>query len=396
MRKHFIVNKSKRNIIIVCPNLNRLGGGTSVCTWTIEALKNSYQIILITFSKVDINKLNKFTGANLKSNEFLIVRIPLPWVFRRIKGLDLIKKHIFYRLLRQRINSLNFPKTLLISIGDEVDINFGSTVIQYVCWPALNKKFYKFQDSQIGKWYRSKIFRNFYLGICKWISKFSEEKMKQNVTITNSEWTKKQIYKAYKINSLVTYSPIKFDVSQIPWKEKENGFLCIGTITPEKEIEKIISILGKVRPKNNIHLHIIGRIQDTSYYRNKISPLIKRNREWIFEEINIPRIRLNDLIAEHKYGIHGMQNEHFGRVIAEMIGGGCIVFVPRGGGQQEIVNYNKNLIYNDKQDAVEKIHKVLNNSELQMKLAEELNVGKNRFSYESFCKKIKNLVSKYV
>ncbi|MDA8035532.1 MAG: hypothetical protein M0T71_15445, partial [Actinomycetota bacterium] len=32
-----------------------------------------------------------------------------------------------------------------------------------------------------------------------------------------------------------------------PWDERENGFLCLGRIAPEKEIERVIAILDRVR-----------------------------------------------------------------------------------------------------------------------------------------------------
>ena len=42
-------------------------------------------------------------------------------------------------------------------------------------------------------------------------------------------------------------------------------------------------------------------------------------------------------MASHRYGIHGMREEHFGMAPAEMVRAGVIVWVPRGGGQMEIV-----------------------------------------------------------
>ena len=42
-------------------------------------------------------------------------------------------------------------------------------------------------------------------------------------------------------------------------------------------------------------------------------------------------------MATHRYGIHGMREEHFGMAPAEMARAGAIVWVPRGGGQTEIV-----------------------------------------------------------
>ena len=60
-------------------------------------------------------------------------------------------------------------------------------------------------------------------------------------------------------------------------------------------------------------------------------------------------------MATHRYGIHGMREEHFGMAPAEMARAGCIVWVPRGGGQMEIVGREPVLMYDSEDDAVEKI-----------------------------------------
>ena len=49
------------------------------------------------------------------------------------------------------------------------------------------------------------------------------------------------------------------------------------------------------------------------------------------------RDEVRALMATHRYGIHGMREEHFGMAPAELARAGCIVWVPRGGGQMEIV-----------------------------------------------------------
>ena len=50
-----------------------------------------------------------------------------------------------------------------------------------------------------------------------------------------------------------------------------------------------------------------------------------------------------------------MEEEHFGMVVAEMIKAACIVFVPKGGGQVEIVGEDERMIYDDMIEASEKI-----------------------------------------
>ena len=54
-----------------------------------------------------------------------------------------------------------------------------------------------------------------------------------------------------------------------------------------------------------------------------------------------------------------MREEHFGMAPAEMARAGCIVWVPRGGGQMEIVGREPALMYESDDEAVEKISATL-------------------------------------
>ena len=74
-----------------------------------------------------------------------------------------------------------------------------------------------------------------------------------------------------------------------------------------------------------------------------------------------------------------------------MVKAGCIVFVPNGGGQTEIVNHPA-LIYEDDDDAVRKIETVLANANLQETLRERLSQGVQRFSAERFTEAIRDIV----
>lgn len=91
-----------------------------------------------------------------------------------------------------------------------------------------------------------------------------------------------------------------------------------------------------------------------------------------------------------------MLKEHFGMVIAEMVSGGMIPFVPNGGGQVEIVNKNEALIYGSSADAVEKINDVLSNTEVQRELRSELQKMKMAFTKDRFQQEIRDVVRKTI
>src|SRR5262249_38798550 len=155
------------------------------------------------------------------------------------------------------------------------------------------------------------------------------------------------------------------DFPAIPWQDREDGFVCIGRISPEKELEKIIAILAAVRGRGQkVHLHIIGSPDNPRYYR-RILRLVRANASWVFLNEGLSRDQLVRLISVHRYGIHGMREEHFGMAVAEMVRAGCIVFVPRGGGQVEIVRGEDRLLYKTPAEAITKIGRVMDNVDEQ-------------------------------
>jgi len=81
------------------------------------------------------------------------------------------------------------------------------------------------------------------------------------------------------------------------------------------------------------------------------------------------------LLTSHRYGIHGMNYEHFGIGITEILNVGYLLFTPDSGGQVEIVKDGR-LRYSSVKDAVEKISRVLKDRRLQSQIRTELERAK--------------------
>jgi len=143
-------------------------------------------------------------------------------------------------------------------------------------------------------------------------------------------------------------------------------------------------------------LHIIGKAQPhpgAEIYYRQLMNLVRQHVDWITLEENISREELAQLAAHHRYGIHGMSDEHFGVAVAEMVRGGCVVFVLDSGGQVEIVGEDRRLRYNADEEAAEKIARVLEDANAQEELRNTLAQRAKLFTTENFMNRICEIVA---
>jgi hypothetical protein len=90
-----------------------------------------------------------------------------------------------------------------------------------------------------------------------------------------------------------------------------------------------------------------------------------------------------------------MSEEHFGIVVAEMVNSGCIPFVPKGGGQVEIVDRKESLTYSTEKDCARKIGALLSSSKKQKKLVHNLSRLRGNYSVGAFHKKVIKIISNF-
>ena len=227
------------------------------------------------------------------------------------------------------------------------------------------------------------------------ISSASALRMLSNTTLVTSRWAGDVIERLYGItNWKVVYPPVNVPPSKAPWDSRENGFLCIARISPEKQIERVIEILKRLRETGlDISLRIVGR-QDDAIYSQRIRQMCEENGTWAVLQDPMSREELRSLMDSFKYGINAASDEPFGIAIAEMVTAGCIVFVPDSGGQREIVD-DPRLTYSDVPDAVKKLTDVLRNEDLQQSLLAKLDNREEMFSTLAFCSGIQEVVKEY-
>jgi glycosyltransferase involved in cell wall biosynthesis len=389
-----------KRVLLVQPNLHPPGGGNTVAAWIIEALKTDYSVSLLTWKPPDFEEVNRFYGTSLKKSDINVYFInPI------IRGvINLIPDPTFQRAnyLMSVCKRLKKGFDIIISAFDEVD--FGCKVIQYIHYPYLHihdPYMHEKVRLDIDSSWLKKLMRMFYSKFRPWvlISRFSFRRMKNNFTLVNSDWTGNKVKEYYGIDATTVYPPIPGKFPDISWKNRENGFVCIGRFCPGKRFEAIIGILAEVRLKiPDVHLHTIGTPSpfkgEREYYKQLIR-VVQKNSPWVLLHQNLSREELIELISRHRYGIHANIDEHFGIVVGEMLKAGCIVFVHNSGGQVEIVGREERLLYRNKEEAIAKIVQVINNPEERDSLCHYLNSRKELFSTEKFMSQIQEILRQF-
>lgn len=372
---------TKKKIGILFPAF--FGGGAEFVTaWMIESLKANYKISLFTFSQIDFSQVNRQFGTTLSLKDINVRVIhPFPGYFIDPKKYSqmTIRQHLLANYFRKV--SQNFD--LSISAFNETDL--GRPGIQYIHVPLFGhgnetaRRIFNYPTSPA---------RTMYQRACEFLTGYSNERMKRNITLTNSQWTADLIMKSMDIEAQILYPLVFLPQNEIPREERENGFVLSGRLTADKKIETAIEIIRRVRhEQGDVHLHIISSGYDVKY-RKQIMKLCDQNAKWLFLHENLNRSEFSKILSQHRFGIHARENETFGISVAEMVIAGCIPFIPSKGGQVEITGINPAIQFDTIDEAVNKINRTLCSSAQQETLLKSLAARKELFTPQTFRDKL--------
>lgn len=383
-----------KKILFVQTTFEPPGGGSTVAVWMIEALKRDNSVSILTWTPPDLKGINRFYGTSLSSSELIVHSINsiLRCIINLIPDPGGFQKTSYLMRVCKRIRK---DYDIIVTADNEID--FGCRGIQYFHYPYMHEKM---QPNVDVPWHKKLvgIFNGSYR-LWMLVSGFSYRQMINNLTLVNSDWTGSKAKEFYGMETITVYPPAQGDFLDIAWREKEEGFVCMGRFHPVKRVEEIIHILTRVKTKfPEIHLHIIGtrdKNPEAHDYYEQLKSLVQVNNSWVSLYENLPREELLELVSKHRYGIHAHQKEHFGIAVAEMIKAGSIPFVPNDGGQLEIVGGDERLIYGSDEEAVTKISRVMSNTEEQSSLRKYLNSRKEPFSTEKFTSQIRKIVRQF-
>ncbi|HMA55067.1 MAG TPA: glycosyltransferase family 4 protein [Acidobacteriota bacterium] len=367
------------------------GGGSEVCAmWTLQGLADEYRVTLITMGRPDLGALSRSCGTTVDESRIEVRALPiLPGLRKRF---DALRGGPLDRHCRRHARDFD----VMISAYNTMD--FGVPGIQLVADFSfdddLRREVHAEAGASGGVLYAASAGRSLYLSLARALAGRSRDGWMENRTLAVSEWVRGLLKDRFGVDSTVLYPPVSVDVPQVPWDEREDGFVVMGRLVPEKGIPQVIEILSEVRKVKPVHLHVISRPTRAAYAR-EIERLCRANAGWIRFEGEVYGRDKGALLAGHKYGISGCRAESFGIAVAEMAKAGEIVWVPDGGGQTEVVT-DAALIYAGRDDAVSRIVKVITDAERETALRRHLEARAAAFSSSRFVSGMRSAVRDFL
>jgi glycosyltransferase involved in cell wall biosynthesis len=373
-------------VLLVQPSLAPPGGGNLVAAWMLEALRDEHELTLLAWEPPDLAACNRYFGTSLRATDVAVELAPA--VLRRLAACSPIPLALLrHSLLLRRAVTVAARHDVVLTANNEAD--FGRRGIQYVHYPKLD-----FVRPQVDlRWYnRSRPLLEAYYRACARIARFDATRMGTNLTLVNSAYIAGRVRALHGIVPVVLHPPVPGAFAAVPWDAREDGFVCIGRLSPEKRVHEVIEVLAAVRATHpGIRLHLIGT-DDDRRYAARIRELVAANRGWVTLHEDIPRDALLALVARQRWGIHAMPDEHFGIAVAEMLRAGCVPFVPATGGPAEIVGVEPRLCFDGAADAVTRIGAVLDDVAVQAALRRHCAARAALFSTERFTRELRALV----
>jgi glycosyltransferase involved in cell wall biosynthesis len=376
----------KPRIAVVHPMLLPGGGSEACAMWTAQTLAEEGDVTLITMGRPDLAALNRSSGTDLGPGRIAVLSLAVPPGMR--KRFDALRAFRLERYCRRHARDFD----VMISAYNAMD--FGAAGIQIVTDfsfdDGLRRELCAAGGGSGGRLYRASAARSLYLGLGRALAGRTPDGWKRNRTVACSAWIQGLLKERFGVPSEVIYPPVTGAAPSTPWEEREEGFVVMGRLVPEKGFGSVVDILARVRRDRPVHLHVIGRRGRAAYAR-ELEALRRRHGDWIHLEGELYGRDKEALLARHRFGISGCRNESFGIAVAEMVKAGEVVWVPDGGGQTEIVAHS-GLVYGGPDDAAALILAALAGPERMADLRRHLERRAALFSPGRFAGGIRTLV----
>ncbi len=384
----------RQKVLFVSHDLVPEGGGGVVASWMLEALVSSYDVTVLSWKPPDFAALDRKFGTSLARTALEIVT-PSALERRLVDSIPDDCSHQRANYLVRMAKRRRHAFEVVIACSFESDL--GGPGIQYIHYPYLARRSRQWTvpgDAPLGTIVRALLSGR----LRPWmvISGYSFDRMRRNLTLTNSHWTRGEMGGGWDMAIEVVYPPAPGEFVDVPWEQRQDAFVCAGRLHPFKRQDWIADTLAVVRREwPRLELHICGSNPAAGYVQ-RLEELAKAHGPWVRIRQDLSRAELASLLSNCRYGIHARVDEHFGIAPAEMARAGCIPFVHSSGGQVEIVDRDPRLCFTTAEDAAAKILAVLRDRGLQDELRTAVHRRSERFTPEAFMRAFLGHVERFL
>lgn len=348
---------------------------------------------LATLDAVDCAALNRSFGTSLSDGDFE-VRIA-PARYQRVLHVvptqgALLECNLTVRWARAL--DRESPYDVLFSTQNEA--GFGRPAIQYIHYPAW---YLPRPDFEMKWFHKIPGLLATYRAACFRISGATREGMSRNLSVVNSAFVAERTREIHGGNPVVVHPPVPGDFPEVPWTARRAAFAAVGRFSEYKRWPMAVAIVDAVRARGHeLGLTLIGQIGNPADVLEKRRlENLAATRPWFRILTNLTREQLTVEMANHRYGIHTMEEEHFGIAVAELQRAGCITFVHNSGGPVEIVGNDPRLTFDRIGDGAEKIAHGIEDTGTQDQLRALVGTRRDCFSTERFCAAIREIVAAF-
>jgi glycosyltransferase involved in cell wall biosynthesis len=317
-------------------NLNARGGSERLALAVIRALKEDndmdIDIDLTTLQKPDVHKIEETYG---KTGLMAVRNINRVNIIPSIENVQLKKK---YDLIINTHGDM-FPFSQKDFSKDNAITYCHFPLAKYLI-DVENEEYarliYGQRFSDVDK-YKKHLHsaRNAYIDM-----------ISNSTVLTNSEYSRKAIYKTFTIDSTVLSPPVDVDLFRkavlfSSMNKRDDTILVISRFHPSKKVENAIRLAELLKQKGigrsmkivgNLSPHMIGYY---SYLRQMVQD--QDLSDYVTFHVNVSFNKLLSLMSESKVYFHPLPGEPFGISTVEAMSAGLIPVVPDLGGHTEFV-----------------------------------------------------------
>lgn len=388
------------SMLVTHPWMSR-GGSEATAMWTLQALLDDYDLTFTTAAPLDDGeweKLNRAYGTRVDPARLRYVKAPaLPGVNGPLR-----LAHLQVRRFERFCHGLAPSFDLCLSAYNPVW--FGRPAIQllgdFSFSEEMRCRLNARTDAPLR--HRATPLRRLYLKVGDWIEVDQPPLCERgDLLLANSAWAARQLEEHFRVGTPgILHPPVPLPTAS--WDEVQAAdlrdplsFVCLGRVVPEKEIERMVSILARVRELGfPVTFTIVGDFGQSDYGR-EVARHIERQGDWIATPGFLTMEEKRRTLRSHTFALHACRIEAFGIAVAEMAAMGCVPFVPSSGGAGEIVPFPE-LQFESDDEAVAKITALLRDPARVRELSGLLPGQVERFAPDRFVERLRDYVQDFL